>query len=113
MPLARFRSSLRSLMPPPRTWLLLFPLAFYLTRGVRVWNPENLLEYQRVSLQAFNADCLAHRLEFVCYLAFGLPLDGLQYQMVQGAATACLFVGGAAWAKAIRARWKASALLRP
>ena len=92
MSLAPYHHLLRSLLPPQLVCLLLFPLAFYLTRGVRVWNPDNFLEYKRVSTQALDADYenREHRLEFVCYLVCGLTLDAQQYRMVQCIATACL-----------------------
>jgi hypothetical protein len=87
----------RHILPPRLYWVLLIPLAFYLTRSVIIWNPAQFLEYKRISIDDYKVH--ARDYKFVKYMVCGLSLNARQYWVGQFLANACLVIGAAALSK--------------
>ncbi|WP_216726458.1 hypothetical protein [Hymenobacter siberiensis] len=83
---------IRQFFRPRLWWLLVLPLAFYLTRGVSVRDRKIFAGGAKtISTEAYDED--KRRYEFIEYAAFGKFYDPNPYHVWQFLANACLVIG--------------------
>ena len=83
--------TLRTILWPRLWWLLVLPLAFYLTRGVSVRDRGQYSIVKTISNEVYDAE--KPRYEFIEYAAFSEYYDPNPYHVWQFIANACLVIG--------------------